>query len=67
MISNSLKEERMAGLLEEGEEPEVSFIIAAEPDVIYDSVIEVVDIVNEAGGKKLALQLKQKPETEDTE
>jgi len=42
------------------EDPEAQFIIAAEPNVIYDKVIEIVDIVNQSGGKKLALQLKKK-------
>jgi biopolymer transport protein ExbD len=43
------------------------FIIAAEPGVVYDSVIRVVDIVNESGGKKLALQLNQKTNEKETE
>jgi biopolymer transport protein ExbD len=41
-------------------DPESAFIIAAEPNIIYSNVVEVVDIVNRAGGKKLALQLNQK-------
>jgi len=42
------------------EDPQSAFILAAEPNVVYDNVIEIIDIVNEAGGKNLALQLKEK-------
>jgi biopolymer transport protein ExbD len=48
-------------------EPESSFIIAAEPNIIYNKVVEVVDMVNRAGGKRLALQLNQKITNESTE
>ena len=41
-------------------EPESAFVVAAEPEVLYDDVVRVIDIVNSSGGKKLALQLKQK-------
>jgi biopolymer transport protein ExbD len=47
-------------------DPESSFIIAAEPNIIYNNVIEVVDIVNRAGGKKLALQLNQKTTVDES-
>ena len=48
-------------------DPESSFIIAAEPNIIYNNVIEVIDLVNRAGGKKLALQLNQKITNETKE
>jgi biopolymer transport protein ExbD len=41
-------------------EPDSAFVVAAEPEVLYDDVVRVIDIVNSSGGKKLALQLKQK-------
>ncbi len=41
-------------------EPDSAFMVAAEPEVLYDDVVRVIDIVNSSGGKKLALQLKQK-------
>ena len=40
-------------------EPDAAFVLAAEPDVIYNKVIEVVDEISLAGGK-MALQLNQK-------
>jgi biopolymer transport protein ExbD len=49
------------------EDPSSQFIIAAEPGVIYDKVVEVIDIVNESGGKKLALQLNKKPDAKEEE
>ncbi|MFA6449315.1 MAG: biopolymer transporter ExbD [bacterium] len=41
-------------------DPESSFIIAAEPNIVYSNVVDVVDIVNRAGGTRLALQINQK-------
>ncbi|GEM_PF-2998428 len=41
-------------------EPDSAFVVAAEPEALYDDVVRVIDIVNSSGGKKLALQLKQK-------
>lgn len=49
------------------EDPESQFIIAAEPGVVYDKVVEVIDIVNESGGKKLALQLNKKQDGKEKE
>ena len=47
--------------------PEASFVVAAEPEVVYDNVIKVVDIANEAGATKIALQLNRKGNEKEAE
>jgi len=48
------------------EDPTSQFIIAAEPGVVYDQVIRIIDIVNESGGKQLALQLNKRADGKET-